>query len=178
MGLGNYFDLKKSFPFYGAYHNEGRNQLIHVCCVPFIWATALCFVRDVRIPGTEGIFSGGLKLPDAVAAFYAGSFLIMDPVAGALYAPVLYALHHFGTVTLANHVPIAVGIHVFGWVAQFIGHGVFEGRKPALFDNLLQSIHAAVFFVWLEVLFALGYRPALRKELDALVKKEMAKFKK
>ena len=29
--------------------------------------------------------------------------------------------------------------HVIGWVAQFIGHGVFEGRKPALMDNLLQG---------------------------------------
>ena len=29
--------------------------------------------------------------------------------------------------------------HVIGWIAQFIGHGVFEGRKPALMDNLLQG---------------------------------------
>ena len=30
--------------------------------------------------------------------------------------------------------------HVIGWIAQFIGHGVFEGRKPALMDNLLQGM--------------------------------------
>lgn len=24
------------------------------------------------------------------------------------------------------------------WIAQFIGHGAFEGRAPALLDNLLQ----------------------------------------
>lgn len=35
--------------------------------------------------------------------------------------------------------PIALGVHVFCWVAQFIGHGVFEGRAPALFDSLLQG---------------------------------------
>ena len=34
---------------------------------------------------------------------------------------------------------VIFAIHSLGWVAQFIGHGVFEGRKPALFDNLLQG---------------------------------------
>ena len=32
-----------------------------------------------------------------------------------------------------------LAVHIFGWIAQFIGHGVFEGRKPALMDNLLQG---------------------------------------
>ena len=38
-----------------------------------------------------------------------------------------------------NAFAIIVSAHVFGWIAQFVGHGVFEGRKPALMDNLLQG---------------------------------------
>jgi uncharacterized membrane protein YGL010W len=43
----------------------------------------------------------------------------------------------------------------------------FEGRAPALLDSLLQSLVLAVFFVWLEVLFFLGYRPELHKRLQS-----------
>lgn len=30
----------------------------------------------------------------------------------------------------------ALYLHVFSWVMQFIGHGVAEGRAPALLDNI------------------------------------------
>jgi uncharacterized membrane protein YGL010W len=63
------------------------------------------------------------------------------------------------------------------WIVQFIGHGVFEGRAPALLDNLVQAIFLAPFFVWLEILFALGYRPELKSRLDQAIKAEVAKFK-
>jgi 2-hydroxy fatty acid dioxygenase len=36
-------------------------------------------------------------------------------------------------------------------VAQFVGHGVFEGRQPALLDNLFQAFFMAPIFVLLEV---------------------------
>ena len=38
--------------------------------------------------------------------------------------------------------------HVIGWIAQFIGHGVFEGRKPALMDNLLQGKGRLIHQTW------------------------------
>ena len=31
----------------------------------------------------------------------------------------------------------AIGLHIVCWLAQFYGHGVHEGRAPALLDNLL-----------------------------------------
>jgi uncharacterized membrane protein YGL010W len=33
---------------------------------------------------------------------------------------------------------VALAIHVTAWILQFIGHGVFEGRAPALLDSLDQ----------------------------------------
>ncbi|KAI7113048.1 hypothetical protein KC352_g35148, partial [Hortaea werneckii] len=73
---------------------------------------------------------------------------------------------------------IALGIHVFSWIAQFIGHGIFEGRAPALLDNLVQALFLAPFFVWLEILFAFGYRPELKARLDKAVQKEIEKYRK
>jgi len=70
---------------------------------------------------------------------------------------------------LADHVsvlPLATGLVWFGvffgggWVIQLIGH-VWEGRKPALVDNLFQ-IFVAPIFLAAEVFFALGYKPALQ----------------
>jgi uncharacterized membrane protein YGL010W len=168
--LSNYFNLKKSFPFYGAYHRDGLNQALHVAFVPAIFSTALSFVS--RVP-----LFGGVTLADAAAVFYGSSFIVMEPLAGLLYAPVIAGLWYAGTTFFAANPQLAIGIHVAGWLAQFAGHA-YEGRKPALLDNLPQSLHAAVFFVWLEVLFALGYKPQLKKELELLVDQEAAKFSK
>ena len=50
-------------------------------------------------------------------------------------------------------------LFVGGWILQLVGH-VFEGRKPALADNLFQ-IFVAPIFLCAEVFFALGYKPRL-----------------
>ena len=34
----------------------------------------------------------------------------------------------------------ALYLHIVSWVMQFIGHGVAEGRSPALLDNLLGGV--------------------------------------
>ena len=105
----------------------------------------------------------------------------MEPVAGALLAPLL-----IGGTAYANYLTStygatanywAIGVHVVSWIAQFIGHGIYEGRAPALLDNLVQAIFLAPFFVWLEVLFFFGYRPELRSRLDSSIEKEIAKFR-
>ena len=105
----------------------------------------------------------------------------MEPVAGGLLAPFLlggtaYANYLTATYGMkANY--IAIGVHIFSWLAQFVGHGIFEGRAPALLDNLVQAIFLAPLFVWLEVLFAFGYRPELKSRLDQSVEKEIEKFR-
>jgi uncharacterized membrane protein YGL010W len=71
----------------------------------------------------------------------------------------------------------AIAVEIVSWVAQFIGHGVYEGRAPALFDNLLQAFVLAPFFVFMEALFKLGYRPELQKRVNDAVDKEVKKFK-
>jgi len=53
---------------------------------------------------------------------------------------------------------------VGGWILQLVGH-VFEGRKPALTDNLFQ-IFVAPIFLCAELFFALGYKPKLHAELQ------------
>ena len=51
-----------------------------------------------------------------------------------------------------------------GWVIQFIGH-IFESRKPAFLDNILQ-VFAAPIFVLAETLVRLGRRPDLEQIIN------------
>jgi uncharacterized membrane protein YGL010W len=55
-------------------------------------------------------------------------------------------------------------LFVGGWILQLVGHH-FEGRKPALADNLFQ-IFVAPIFLAAEVFFALGYKPALHQRIN------------
>ena len=106
----------------------------------------------------------------------------MEPVAGGILAPLLlagtacakYLTHTYGAA--ANY--WALGIFVTSWIAQFVGHGVFEGRAPALLDNVVQAIFLAPFFVWMEILFACGYRPELHARVENAVQQEVEKYQK
>ena len=106
----------------------------------------------------------------------------MEPVARALLAPLLIGAtafgHHLTTTYGATANYWAGGINVACWIAQFIGHGKFEGRAPALLDNLTQALFLAPFFVWFEILFSLGYRPELKSRVDKGVEEDIQKFKK
>jgi uncharacterized membrane protein YGL010W len=53
---------------------------------------------------------------------------------------------------------------VVGWAFQLLGH-VFEGRRPALVDNLLQALVAPL-FILLEGLFALGLRRDVQRRVE------------
>jgi uncharacterized membrane protein YGL010W len=106
----------------------------------------------------------------------------MEPVAGALLAPIL-----MGSTAYANHLTSTYGatanywagaINIACWIAQFVGHGRFEGRAPALLDNLVQAIFLAPFFVWFEILFSLGYRPELKRRVEQAVEQDIQKFRK
>jgi len=112
---------------------------------------------------------------------YSTLYILMEPVAGSLLAPLL-----LGATAFANHLTTtygetanywALGVHITSWLAQFIGHGVYEGRAPALLDNLVQAVFLAPFFVWMEVLFFFGYRPELKGRLDKAVEREVAKYR-
>lgn len=106
----------------------------------------------------------------------------MEPVAGGILAPILLgwtALANYLTSTYGSTANYwALGIHITSWFAQFVGHGAFEGRAPALLDNLVQAVFLAPFFVWMEILFFFGYRPGLKGRLDKAVAVEIDKYRK
>lgn len=160
------FDLEKHFAFYGAYHSNPVNVFIHMLFVWPILFTSLVILYftpplvDLSLP-----YSLILNYGFFFTVIYAGFYVCLDVKAGSLagflcflcWVSGSFLAHHLG-FSLAWKVVLAA--QLFCWTGQFIGHGVFEKRAPALLDNLAQAFLMAPFFVLLETLqMAFGYEP-------------------
>ncbi|CAG8693268.1 12821_t:CDS:2, partial [Acaulospora morrowiae] len=116
-----------------------------------------------------------------ITLIYITYYILLEPFAGALYSVILlYMVYHATNFNASypNHNTLAFIVHITSWIAQFIGHGFAEKRSPALKDNFTQAILLAPLFVWLEVLFSIGYRSELQKRVGSGVDLAIAKFKK
>ncbi|KAE9405985.1 DUF962-domain-containing protein [Gymnopus androsaceus JB14] len=182
------FDVHSQLTFYGAYHSNSINVAIHCICVPLImWSAQVLlasaphpsFLPEYRYEINDYLILD-LNYSTLLVAVYEAYYLMLEPVAALLYAPqfTLSVLTANAFAQRPDHLTVAIVMHTLSWIAQFIGHGVAEKRAPALFDNLVGAIVLAPFFVHLECLFALGYRPDMYKRLNNDVGKEIARIKK
>merc|ERR1719472_453654 len=127
-----------------------------------------------------------LTLATITTAIYVVSYLMMDPVAGGLGALLMLVLNQWTYGLVAAGSPVAgfplwqavLGFHIVAWIAQFIGHGVFEGRAPALLDSWDQAFITAPLFVLLEIFFFLGYRKEFYESCMVEVRKNIEEFRK
>jgi len=106
-------------------------------------------------------------------------YFVLDPIAAMLYWPIL-ALMTLSTGPILDQpwgYKVALSLFGLSWVAQFAGHGLAEKRAPALLDNLLGGLVLAPFFVHLEILFALGYRRQLHKEVTDGITAAIVEFR-
>lgn len=111
---------------------------------------------------------------------YALGYVLLEPVVGLVCVPTLLgaaAYMNYLTMTYgATATSWSSGIFIVSWIAQFVGHGAYEGRSPALLDNLFQALFLAPLFVFLEYLFMFGYRPELQRRVEAEVQKKIAQL--
>ncbi|KAG0217725.1 hypothetical protein BGX33_009733 [Mortierella sp. NVP41] len=198
MSLSKLFDLEYQLLQYGSHHNNVWNVGIHLTCIPLILWSALVFAANsgplITYPSPAAVASGAaipvalsklFKFATPNAAWltmvgYVAYYFGLDKETALLSAPLFFgaakhATHFLATNPNANR--IAGYIHGIAWIAQFIGHGFFEKRAPKLTNNLVQALVLAPYFVVWEVLFFLGYRPQLKKELDVLVQADIAAFR-
>jgi len=185
--MSSLFDVRKQITFYGSYHSHPVNVAIHIFCVPALLWSALVLSTLLPspsfLPSAHYVFNNYLvfdmKTPALTTAFYLSYYLLLDPVAAILYAPqmILSLLSATAYAHRPDGIRNAVIVQFFSWIAQFLGHGLAEGRAPALLDNILGALVLAPFFVHLELLFMLGYRPELHKQLKNDVGKEVARLR-
>jgi uncharacterized membrane protein YGL010W len=157
-------NIEEQMSFYAAYHQDARNKATHFIGVPAIMLSLFIPLAWIRLDAGGVTLTAAMVFAAVVVAYY---FLLDVPLALAMLA-VSAALVFVGQKiadlgTLQGWIWFGA-LFVGGWILQLVGH-VFEGRKPALADNLFQ-IFVAPIFLAAEVFFALGYKPDLQQRVS------------
>ena len=163
---------------YGRYHNNKINIFIHIIFVPIISATLFAITRYLSKVYLNTDFNVGTLIPLLTTPLY----LYVDFFLG-LFTSIEYLLldHYMQYVSFGfdnySDIKILVIIHLLAWLTQFIGHGAFEGRKPALMDNLLLTLSAPI-FVNIEIFYFLfGYKKDQILEAKTYIVDDIKKYR-
>lgn len=157
-------DLRSQLRFYKSYHHQTVNVAIHSIFVPTILFSSMCILHRVEL-------YNGFTLTHLLTAGYSVYYLMLCFPVGLLATGVLIlTLTGLDRKWIELSLKTELAMFVVGWVCQFIGHGFFEKKKPALLDNLVQSLVLAPYFILFELLFKLGFMPQLKAQLEADVR--------
>ena len=192
--------LDDSFVFYASYHDHKVNQWIHIVCVPLLILTGLmmlCFTPNI-LEGSVDIKSAlpgmvGQYLPDdlvyeknwamVAATIYCSYYGVIElpGIAGIMASIMVFCGYIYSTLLYSRHGAdiwnYALYTHIICWIAQIVGHQKWEGRSPALLDNLFQAFMMAPLFVLMEVLFMFGYRKEFRERVQKVVDVNVREYK-
>mmetsp|Transcript_29457 Transcript_29457/g.88092 ORF Transcript_29457/g.88092 Transcript_29457/m.88092 type:complete len:233 (+) Transcript_29457:251-949(+) len=167
-------DLAEELSWYASYHSHPVNQLIHLVFVPELLFTVFFFLAYA--PPPLGKRCPGLTWPLITAFAWSAHHVRMDAYVGSLVSllTVSMALCASGIVrretVFGRAAKWALAFHALGWYAQLHpGHKVFEGRKPALLEGLIQALLDAPLFVWYHPVFEMGLYSDFKVDLDAAV---------
>ena len=145
---------------YASYHRDARNRATHFIGIPAIvfailvplalrigrdpppwWWPLLALIGWIALDRVIGLAMVVAMLPMLIVAeWIARSY-------GSATAWIVFAVFFVG-----------------GWIFQLVGH-VWEGRRPALADNLFQAFIGPM-FIMAEVLMALGLKPELKAAIE------------
>ena len=142
---------------YAAVHRDRRNKATHFVGIPVIVFSLLLLLTlwHAALPVAILAVAGWLALDLGIG-------LVMAMLMAAAWAGAEVLSTRLGT-------PSAVwtaftALFVGGWILQFLGHH-YEGKRPALIDNVFQAFIGPMFLV-AEALVALGRRPDLARTME------------
>jgi len=156
--------LEQQMAFYAAYHQDVRNKATHFVGVPVIVLSLFIPLAWPRIEIAGLPFTAAMLFAFVVLAYY----FILDVALALAMTAVTLALvwlgHQIAGLGAGPAWAWFAALFIGGWILQLVGHG-FEGRRPALADNLFQ-IFVAPIFLCAEIFFALGYKPGLHQAVQ------------
>lgn len=145
---------------YASYHRDARNRATHFIGIPAIVFSILVPLALIRF--------GGISAAVVVALIALVGWIALDRVVGIAMAVMIVPMlliaewvAGYGSTTA--WIVFAI-FFIGGWIFQLVGH-VWEGRRPALADNLFQAFIGPM-FIMAEVLMALGLKPELKAVID------------
>jgi uncharacterized membrane protein YGL010W len=132
--------LQAHFADYGSHHQTAGNQACHSVGIPLIVFSLLALLQQVPL---FAAFGHVVTLGEAAVAAATVYYLTLD-------AWLAVGMLAFSAVSLyvGRSLPwtVSLGVFVFGWILQFVGHSVYEKRSPAFLKNF---VHLLVGPLWI-----------------------------
>jgi len=191
--------LEAELGFYGAYHSNPWNQLIHFIFIPCIWwsiCVFTCYVPffPLRALGLGSLGGHRITWGTAQLVIYSAFYVSLHPVAGGLTSLLLLLFYlQASSAVSVEQARVAVAkskgkadkkmtwftfafiLHALSWYMQIHpGHKVLEGVKPALVDSLGQALGVAPMFAFLEGVWFAGLLPDMKGRVLVLVAENRA----
>ena len=152
----NFF--RRQLGLYAAVHRDARNKATHFIGIPMIVFSLLLALTQWQFQ-----IAGHHTSAAAVLAVLAVlGWMTLDLWIGVVMVAIMLVMWYAAEALAgALGTPSAVWIgfaalFVVGWALQFLGHH-YEGKRPALIDNLFQGFIGPMFLV-AEILVVSGYR--------------------
>ena len=174
--------LERNFIFYGSYHNDPVNQLIHMFFVwPILLSALLLLSYAPAITTINGYDVGVMQI---MTVYYAAFYAVIElPGFAGIIASALVVTSHQAAYYLRDQVlegnafQVALVIQIVSWAAQIYGHAFHEGRSPAFLTNVHHALVMAPLFVLMEFLFHFGYRENFRIKCQRHIDKNIKDYK-
>ena len=145
---------------YAAVHRSWRNKATHFVGIPIIVFSLLLILALWRVHPAGREVSMALVIGAIAALGWIALDVGIGLIMAAILVPIWYAAEALvGALGPSSTVVAFFILFIGGWILQFIGHH-FEGKRPALADNIFQGFIGPMFLV-AETLVASGYRADL-----------------
>ena len=173
------------FITYKEYHHNKSNNIIHLITVPLIAFTIFALFQYIPI---RLFFKNTLYEINFCSIFYYYNviiFLYVDYFAGSLTILWTFTFLVLGKIIYIESIKknffdkyfyCLLFLHIISWIVQFIGHGVYEKRAPAVKENVF-LFRNPFFFVTVEVLKFFGWKKKEFEIAEEIVVKRIQVFR-
>ncbi|MBV8391686.1 MAG: DUF962 domain-containing protein [Alphaproteobacteria bacterium] len=149
--------FNRQLGLYASVHRDMRNRATHFVGIPIIVFSLLLVLTLWRVAPA----GGEVSLSAVVAIVAVLGWLALDLGIGLVLAVVMLAGWYGAEAMAAALGPSGTwgafaALFVGGWAIQFLGHH-YEGKRPALMDNIFQAFIGPMFLV-AETMIEMGYR--------------------
>lgn len=150
--------FRRQLASYASVHRDWRNKATHFVGIPVIVFSLLLLLSLWRFELGDREWTVSLAVAIVAVLGWIALDLGIGILMGALMAPAWYAADALAgalgspSATWTAFTVLFVG----GWVLQFLGHH-YEGKRPALLDNIFQGFIGPMFLV-AETMVVMGYR--------------------
>ncbi len=159
--------VAEQMSIYEAYHRNPWNKATHFVGIPVIVFSILIPLSWLAVPVGHLPLTAAMAVTAVVLGYYFALDTALAAGMTAFLLPALYLAHAVAQWPMLAGGAMFAGFFVGGWIVQFIGHVVFEKRKPAFTDNLFQLIIGPL-FICAELYYLFGCKHALREEVKRL----------